>query len=72
MPRFDYKCPRGHVTERTVSLAKAPGPKWIRCHVHTSTTHYPNCRANHDCGLQATRQMPLVGVGGDLPTRGAF
>jgi hypothetical protein len=73
MPRYDYKCDRGHVTERVVRLADAPGPKWIRCHVHMSTTHYENCRANHDCGLQAKRvEVYQVGVGGDLPTRGAF
>lgn len=76
MPRYDYECPRGHVTERVVPLKKAPGPKAVKCVVHIGgpgSTHYPNCAEAHTCGLRAKRrEVYTVGVGGDLPTRGAF
>lgn len=72
MPRYDYECKRGHVIERSVPLAKAPGPVWIRCNVRVCSSpkgHQPDCY----CGLRANRrQVYRVAVSGDLPTRGAF
>jgi len=72
MPRFDYRCDRGHVTERVTPLSGSPGPEKIRCKFHMSMTHSPGCREWHTCGAWARRQMPVVGVSGDLPTRGSF
>lgn len=76
MPIYEYECKQGHVTLRTVPLAKAPGPKYIKCDDHRGgegSTHYPNCAKEHVCGLRANRrEVYKVGVGGDLPTRGAF
>lgn len=72
MPIYEFECPSGHVTSRPFKLSdKLPG--WTKCQQHTSTTHYPGCAKTHTCGKRAKRrQVYRVGVGGDLPTRGAF
>lgn len=78
MPIYEYECKRGHVTLRTVPLAKAPGAKYVKCDNHrgsgdSGSTHYEGCAKAHVCGLRANRrEVYRVGVGGDLPTRGAF
>lgn len=73
MPIQEYECPRKHVTTKVISIEKSPGPGYIKCPRHASMTHYPGCAASHVCGLRATRrEVYRVGVGGDLPTRGAF
>jgi len=71
MPTFEYVCPRGHTTEKTVSFEKAPGPKAIRC--NNRTRQFGRGAAGHYCGLQANRiNVYKVAVSGDLPTRGSF
>lgn len=82
MPRYEFECPRRHVTERIVPLSKyADLPKKVKCVVHIGgpgSTHYEGCAGNgkvgpHICGEWARRrEVYTVGVGGDLPTRGAF
>jgi hypothetical protein len=81
MPIQEYECPRKHVTTRMISLAKSPGPGYVKCSYHKGTgnsgsTHYEGCggpKGSHTCGLRAKRhEVYRVGVGGDLPTRGAF
>jgi hypothetical protein len=73
MPIQEYVCSRKHLTMKMVSLAKSPGPKFVKCPVHLSTTHSPGCSKIHGCGLRATRrEVYRVSVGGDLPTRSAF
>lgn len=73
MPTYEYVCPAKHVTTRTVTLSKAPGPKYIKCRTHKGSTHSPGCSEWHECGRRATRKTVYTfGVTGDLPTRGAF
>lgn len=76
MPRYDYKCPDGHTTERIVPLAKAPGPKKIKCKEPVKCEPY--CIAGEGifeeepCGKPAKRiEVYTPGVSG-TPTRGAF
>lgn len=70
MPRYEYECPLGHVTEKVVGIRDdAPAtvrcPKWI--------LSYPDAEPERRCGRRAKkRTVYRVGVTGDLPTRGAF
>lgn len=58
MPIYEYECPKGHVTTRVASLKQEP-PKTVTC--------------PKPCERRAKkRTVYRVGVGGDLPTRGAF
>ena len=72
MPVHEFECDRKHVTERVFKIT-ADLPAWIRCPEHGSSTHYAGCAKDHVCRLRARRRTVYrVGVGGDLPTRGAF
>jgi hypothetical protein len=54
-----YLCPKGHITERKDK------PRYVRCRFHfgnAGSTHSPNCRLWHECGMRAAL---LVG----LPTQ---
>lgn len=71
MPTYEYICPRGHVTEKTVRFQDAPGPGRLRCKTHTSITHCDD--SGDECNLVALKKTVYrVGVTGDLPTRGSF
>lgn len=73
MPRIEFKCDRGHVTEKVLAFDTVL-PKWIRCKAHrTCRFAHISVSALHVCGLQAKRvEVYQVGVTGDLPTRGSF
>ncbi len=67
-----FICPRRHETEKVFTPTQKL-PKWISCPKHMSMTHSPGCAKFHQCRARALRQTVYrVGVGGDLPTRGAF
>ena len=57
MPRYEYECPKQHVTERVMGFERTV-PKKITC---------------PECGQKAAKvTVYKVGVQGDLPTRGSF
>ncbi len=74
MPMYDFVCARKHETTRMFPVNQIHYlPAYIKCPVHLSTTHSPGCAKIHGCGLRAKRvEVYTPGIGGDLPTRGAF
>jgi hypothetical protein len=73
MPVYTFKCSRGHETDIVVRVSDMPGPGKVKCKAHKGMTHYEGCDRVHRCDQWARRvTVYRVGVGGDLPTRGAF